>query len=480
MKLNKLFLSSILILFFFQSQSQTGLGHYYISGSAYSLTKLSDYQSVGYNPANLGINETPHKLHLGIGQAGISIYSEPLRRNLVNDLFNNKKTFTDEEREEAVLNFTGSDLDISPDVLGLGIAYHHSKYGGIGFCVQEHAHWNSNLNASGAEILFKGFNASYFDTLQIDGSDTTGIAYDPEEISKVFGNTQMKMLWYRDYNLSYGITLINQENLSISVGVGIKYIEGYGIFKYAVTGSNEEVAYAALSPVFGINYSTPSPSLINSTKHQPTGRGFGFDAGVHLHIMQKIKVGLSILNIGSIKWDGNVYRVLDSNLGDLDFSGLNNYNIFLADDNILLADGKWGDWEGIASKKVDLPAALRGGAAYRLNRMFEFGADIYFPLNDVPGNVSEPVIGAGATVSPLGWLQVSTGIVSHGKYGINVPLGVIFKPFNNQRFMWEFGISTYDLLSWTQQQNPTVAFAFGFLRFGFMGKAVPNINDSQE
>ena len=51
-------------------------------------------------------------MNIGFGESSVSIYSEPLKRTLVNDLFDANKKFNDSERQEAVSNFTDAKLQM--------------------------------------------------------------------------------------------------------------------------------------------------------------------------------------------------------------------------------------------------------------------------------------------------------------------------------------------------------------------------------
>lgn len=103
--------------------------------------------------------------------------------------------------------------------------------------------------------------------------------------------------------------------------------------------------------------------------------------------------------------------------------------------------------------------------------MIEVGADIYVPLGEkVPGVYEAPVFGVGAKYDPANWVQLSLGVVSGGKFGTNVPFGVLFYPVKKETNTWEIGFSVRDLTSYFKSDNPTVSIAFGFLRFSFGAK----------
>jgi hypothetical protein len=170
---------------------------------------------------------------------------------------------------------------------------------------------------------------------------------------------------------------------------------------------------------------------------------------------------------GQIKWNGNVYEGEDATLVDIVTSGLDNYNIFELDDNAAFDQLKWGGWIGLENKSTPLPMSLRFGGAYLLNEKFELGTDFYFPVNDAPGSYDKLIFGLGTRIMPVKWFRGSIGMVTGGATGTGVPVGISLLPFNNNSFSWELGIAVKDITSYFSQENPTVSFAFGLLRFSF-------------
>lgn len=197
------------------------------------------------------------------------------------------------------------------------------------------------------------------------------------------------------------------------------------------------------------------------------GSGWGLDFGVSALIAQKLRIALAVTDIGSIKWDGNVYEGENALLTDIQTAGLSNYNIFNAQDNIALDNLKWGGWEGLSEKSTDLPMNMRAGGAFLLNSKFEFGTELYLPLNEAPGAYDKLVFGLGTRITPVKWIRGSVGMVTGGETGTNIPMGLTFIPFNNDSFSWEIGVAVRDITSYFSQDKPTVSLALGLMRFSF-------------
>jgi len=453
---------------FITIDAQAQSGAFTVTGAGYSTAVVTDYQCVGLNPANLGWKRNNHLINFGIGEADFTIYSEPLKRELVNDLFAASKRFSSEERQEAVENFSGKKLQFNGDVGGFGLSFQDEKIGGFGISVREKMMWDSNLNEESADLLFNGYNASYFDTVQVDQyGDSIGISLNPEKVSELFTGTKLDMLWYREFNFAYGRSIVDIDNFILYGGVGFKYIQGYSVFNFSYSSSGIINAFSALNPLLGVDYDTDSPSEIHNNKYQSIGKGWGIDFGLSAMLFKQLRIGVAVTDIGQIKWDGNVYEGEDANLDKIKTTGLDNYNIFELDDNLAFNNLKWGGWEGLENKTTKLPMSIRVGGAYILNNKFEFGTEFYIPGNEVPGSYDKLIFGIGTRIMPAKWFRGSIGVVSGGKTGTDIPVGISFFPFNNQSFSWEMGLAVRDITTYFKQDKPTVSLAIGFLRFSF-------------
>jgi hypothetical protein len=446
---------------------QNQSGSFTVTGAGYSTAVVNDYQCVGLNPANLGWKAGKHLMNVGFGEENISIYSEPLKRTLVNELFSSSVNFTAEEKEIAVQNFTGTKLQFEGEVMGIGVSYQDERIGGFGFAIKERLMWDSYFNKYSADILFNGYNSDYFE-LVVDSvtGDTTGVAIDPQLVTDLFEDSRLEMSWFREYNLSYGRKIYGNEKFSIFGGIGIKYIKGYSVFNYAYKDGVIN-AFSALNPMLSVDYDTYSPSEIENNDYQSVGSGWGLDFGLSALLLDKIRIGLALNDFGQIKWNGNVYEGEDATLNNIESSGMDNYNIFLLDDNVAFDNLKWGGWEGLESKTTKLPMNIRFGGAYLLKNKYEFGTELYIPANDVPGSYDKLIFGIGTRITPVKWFRGSIGVVTGGATGTNIPMGISFFPFNNSSFKWEIGLSVRDITTYFSQNKPTVSLAIGLLRFSF-------------
>lgn len=449
--------------------AQTEISSFNATGGGYSTTYLTDYQCLGVNPANLGWTRNNHSMNLGFFETAFSLYSEPLTKSeVMNDLFDESNPFTMAQKENAAKNFTDTRLLGIGSVMWFGFSY-QADWGGIAFNIRDRGLWNSVLNDEAAEFLFLGYNADYFDQKYPPDS---GVASHPIVASELYKGTDQNFIWYREFNLGYGRKVLSNDNFDWYVGVGAKYILGYAGTQYYQDDAGKLVGWTALSPVFEIDYDEPTPSQVDGTGAKKVGSGFGFDIGTTFEYAKKLKIGLSLNDIGSIKWDGNVYEGQDTRICSIDHAGIDNYNIF-AEGQLVSADNCPDDpnqWKGLLDKSVKLPMNLRVGASYRVNEAFEAGLDVFVPLKtDVAGAFYKPVFGIGGRYDPAPWVQLSLSVVTSGKeyFGTNVPFGITFYPVKNEETTWEVGFAVRDMVTLFKQTDPTVSYCFGFLRFSF-------------
>lgn len=450
--------------------AQTELSAFTSTGSGYSTATLTDYQCLGVNPANLGWTWNNHQMNLGFLETGLSVFSEAMTKKQTTSYLMRKDTrLTFEERQQAAAAFNGKLTWSSLGITWAGFSWQDDKIGGFAISIRDRAQWSTIFNDMASNFLFLGFYDPYFDSLAVNLGDTTGYSTDPRWASEIYNGTKLNFIWYREYNFGYGRKIFGNEKFTLFGGFAVKYINGYGSFQYLQDGS-DLTAYYSLSPVFGIENETPTPSGITGDGLKKVGDGFAFDLGISMLLFKKLRVGLAVNDIGSINWNGNVYSGNNTSVWKINSSGITNFNIFeqgkLIQSNNAPNDP--GLWQGLANKKTELSTNFRGGVAYRFSEKLELGADLYMPLKqEVPGSYEKEVIGAGVKFDPARWFQLSAGVVSGGNYGTNLPVGFTFFPVRNDNTTWQVGLATRDVISFFKEELATVSVAFGLIRVSF-------------
>ena len=468
----------ILILAFFclsVGYPQSALNTFNTIGGGYSATIVSDYQCLGINPANLGWSWDNHMINFGLAELGLTVYTNALTKTQVyNDLFNNSIHLDMSQRIQAASNFSDTRLWGQGGMTWLGLSVNVPKIGGFAFSVRDRFLWNTVLNHAAAQFIFLGYHDPYFDSLVANHGDTTGYATKAKKASTVYDGTRIQFVWYREYNLGFGRKIISNDDVTLYGGIGVKYLVGYGALQYYIDNGGNVDAFSSLGPEFKVDYGEPSPSLMSGSALKSVGHGWGVDIGFTLMVIKKLKIALAVNDIGSIKWDGNVYTANDVTVYSISTPGITNYNIF-TNSQLIKTNGLKGEpptWSGLASKTVSLPTSLRGGASFRIIPQIEVGADAFIPLNTkVPGSYDKAILGFGATFDPIKWIQLSTGITTGADVGTHVPLGLTFFPIRNAAAAWQIGFALPDIVTLFKSNDIMTGFAFGFLKVS-LGKTV--------
>jgi hypothetical protein len=104
------------------------------------------------------------------------------------------------------------------------------------------------------------------------------------------------------------------------------------------------------------------------------------------------------------------------------------------------------------------------GASMEFAEKAHVGLDIVVPMNDEPGNFSDPVIALGGDIEPFKWVRLSAGFMTGGGYDLRIPLGFTII---SKKGSYEMGISSRDMLTFITKNGPTLSMSTGFMRFRF-------------
>lgn len=458
------------------------------TGRGVATTFVHDYQSIGINPANLAWTDQHNKrVTFGLVEGGVSLYAEALgREEFRESLVGFDDQLTTQEKQDFARSFANSDLAMDFDIqlLGVAVNFNDRKWGGMAFSIRDRMNYYSTFNNQASDILFLGWNADYFGQLQLDDENgpiientgslspdtlervVRGIATTQSLASDLFSGSRIKSVWYREYNLSYGREVIATEDWMIGAGIGLKYLQGIAFTDIEVN-EDDYRAISATTPSFGIDYgeaAQDNPSNVESnSKNLPSsvGSGVGFDFGLNFMYKQKLRVGVAFNNIGSIKWDGNVYRAQDTIIFDIENDGFNSLNVIEEAEKLSGKDGVF-EQEGEMSEVIQLPTNFRAGVSYQVHERVHIGADYFMSLNDAPGSFARPIYGVGGDFQAFKWLRLSLGYLGGGNYTHRIPIGITFTAANGT---WEAGVASRDIVTFLRDNGATISAAIGFLRF---------------
>jgi len=425
-----------------------------------------DYQSLGINPANLG-RQGNSRVALTVGEVGAGVGSQSLTNSQFKKLlFHANDALTAAERTSLVANLNNQNaLNFNADATAFGLAVALPQgLGGVAVSVHQRLSGHLALNQNSADIIVNGQNAAivqqYYDAA---GNPRGGTAL--PMLSVALDGTAMQLALTNEFNIGYGVEVFNVPGvIKVSAGAGYRYIQGVGVADVRIGGGSLS-AYSSLSPIFGLDYGslTRSPTF-NYTSGgglQPVGHGNGFDLGLAAEVGKFVRLGVSITDMGSMTWTGNVVTATDQSLTFPQYAGLSTYDVV---QNVVDQFGTSGKtlftYQTAQERKAQLPTKLRLGGGVRISELFEAGLDVTVPLNEVAGNLPKTFIGAGLDYKPVRWVRLSTGLSGGAGYNLNVPLGVTFVTP-----IWEAGISTRSVAGYFSENNPYASVALGVLRF---------------
>lgn len=468
-------------------RGQSALNPFSAAGRAAVTTFVTDYQSIGINPANLGWKGRFEGKHVTFGllEGAYTVHSDALKRaDFRERVLNTDFRFTEREQEEAGRIFANAGAMANADLVSIGFSYANENLGGLAFHVRDRIEVSAKFGQRMAEILFRGYRADYFDLLVLATGDTVanyanmspdslamvilGVATEPMLLGRVVKGTDIGMNWYREFNFSYGRHLIRTDNFELDLGFGLKYLLGIGIVDIR-SQDNRLDGFSSLSDDFQIDYQNvefmPGARLTGGMVAFPkaVGNGFGGDVGISMLFNKAWKVGLAVTDIGAIRWKGNVYKATEGSLVDLAIGGLENLDVISGLEDFVTNSGVL-TWERAQARVLPLPTTARLGAGKLLGEWAEAGIDAVLPLNDATGSLRNPVFGAGADLLPTRWLRFSSGLVVGGGMPLKLPVGLAFIAGNGT---WECGLASRDVITYFTQTNPTLSLGLGFLRFRF-------------
>ena len=427
-------------------------------------TFAQDYQVLGINPANLGRDGAP-AVAFSIGEVGAGLASRSLSKTLFKKIiFDGGQAINQAQRNELLLGFTGENaLNVNIDATTFALAVRlPNGLGGLAFSNRQRVGAHLALNRNAADVIVNGKDAASLQPYYPSSGGSGTLP--PPLLSNFLDGTAIQLAWTSEYNVGYGVRVLDKAGFKLSAGAGYRYIQGIGISDIRVEGGNLS-AYTALSPLFSVNYGTlasnPQFNAETGSGLSPVGRGHGYDFGLAAEIGKVVRVGASVTDLGTMRWTGNVVTASDQQLRRTTATGLQTYNVLKEIVNQFDTNQtNLFTYQAAQERRASLPAKLRLGVGVRLSSLFEAGIDFTAPLNKVAGNLTSPFVGLGLDFKPVRWLRLSSGVSGGAGYGTSLPLGLTLVTS-----VWEAGVSSRDVTGYFNEKSPYYSVAFGFLRF---------------
>ncbi len=455
---------SILILFIcFSSLSgmgQMGLGMPLTVGRGGVATTFNEQDmAIGINPSNLGWKQLGVSVSAITG--GINMHSDHLDiQEIGRILLNRKKNFNQEDRETLAQIFQGENgLNFQSNIRWGAVSFQVPKLGGFGFSLESYTTGHISLNETAADIFFHGAGAEVFQ----DSSQSYPKA------SEALDGTTASYQSLRAFNINYGRKLFSiggvgkLDVLDVYGGIGYRYIWGMGNLDLRADGDNFFARSAFSSNFTKIDYGQIQNFQIEQAENifNAAGTGFSLDFGFSAILGNKVKAGISFINIGEVTWKTNVLAAQDTNLkyptnqshGATDYQFAENAQLFYGDEGVL-------NFKPDDSFTTELPAVFRLGAGIKVLPILELGADVVAPLNDADPSIDASQVSLAAQVN-LGIAKVSTGYSLNRQYGESLPVGLQLNVGATQLLLGTGDILTF----FNGESRPNLSLAFGMLRF---------------
>jgi hypothetical protein len=490
-----------IVFFSFNVQAQTQGVSYTAVGKGVATTFVTDYHALGINTSALGwgTGYENKKFTIGLTEFGAGIYSDALNvtrlknfsKSIRNAIAGNTPTQYDfAAQKQAAMDYSTAGVSMFANWNWFGFSFYNEKFGGIAVNVSENYRWYSKLSVRTADFIFNGRLAEYFDSLTIVVAGDTSvianslnlsqdtlsaviqgsIAY-PLMLSDITKGSEIRSSWNRHYNFGYGRKILGRDSMFVLYGgIGGRFIQSVAMFNMESTDDGLYM-YSSVTPNFNIDYDS---SVVASNvsayfergKVLPkvVGTGYGLDFSASMVFFNRLKVAAAVNNIGQVTYNRNVYRVLDTLVTNVNIDGLNDYNVTQAV-NQLLNQGGIMTLEGQEKYTVLNAADVRIGASFSFGKIASVGFDMVAPFNrNAPGNIANPVFSFGGEIRPLPWLHLNAGYFGGGIYKNNIPLGV---NFSFKEGTYEFGLASYDILSFFLDNSNSLSAAFGMARIRF-------------
>ena len=387
-----------------------------------SVASARGLDAIGINPANLGLPDDgmvtlsvmPFGLHVGSDFLDYEIYTSYFT-GVETDSGRVGKYLTESDKERILESFEDriarSSFDL--DARLLGVSFRIEKLGAAAFTVTDQIGGLLDVPKDYVEFLLKG--------------NPVGSTYS-------FSGTDVKALWTREYALAIGFPLQRVRFVqSLSVGLAAKLVHGFGYFEvqrfntFLATSNN---ATLTGSIDFLSRRAGEDPSKIRYLKNynifpELAGKGFGVDIGVAGFVNDALLFGLSVTDIGSIRWSKNTEESFIDTTIVVD-DPLNEQQRSMVEDIVR------GEKRASGPFSTQLPTTLRAGFAvllHKLPSLEEMPGEMILELNytqgffDTPGTVKIPRISIGLEYKPVSWLPLRTGVSFGGVDYLNLALG---------------------------------------------------------
>jgi len=379
-------------------------------------------EASGINPANLALPGTG-TVAVSVLPFGFHVGSEFLDYDLYTSYFTGVETDTgrvarylsESDKQRILASFAGDVAGsmINFDALLLGASLRIEKLGGFAFTITDQLGASADVPKDYLEFILNG--------------NTPGSIYD-------FTGAALTAAWVREYSLSFGSALPKASFLEwLAGGIGVKLVHGFAYYEVerfdatlstatdgTLTGTVDFLARRAGGDPFATRSIRNYELLAN-----PAGVGVGLDLGVSGAFNDFLSFGLSVTDMGSVRWKTGAEQTFAETTLVVD-------DPLRGDQRDAIENALKGKKRLAAPFTTSLPTMLRFGLAlevHKLNKGEGFPGELLLALDYnqglrvTPGLTRDPRVSLGIEYKPIPWLPLRTGASFGGTDELNLALG---------------------------------------------------------
>jgi hypothetical protein len=372
--------------------------------------------AIGINPANLALPDDG-TVTISLLPVGVGVGSDFMTYGLYNKFFTGvesptgriARNLSESDKQELLDAFPGGIGKIGADaeVRPIGLALRFEEFATFALTATERVAATASIPSSYAKFLLEGV--------------TPGSAYD-------FGGGGGSAAWTREYALSAGFKLPAVPWFrSWSGGLSVKLVQG---FAYAAVTRDNTWLSAGSNGVLDANIDLAGVSSHADVEHSPfpapAGSGIGIDIGFSAEVNEFLIAAISVTDIGSMRWDGDVKEVYGQGRMHLD----DPTNSAQRDSLEHAVTGNTRPGEAFT---VGLPTTLRMGVQAELKNIpwvkeifhgeMTAACDYTQGFSDFPGSSRVGRLSLGLEYRPWQFLPIRTGLGFGGEDRFNFALG---------------------------------------------------------
>ncbi len=372
--------------------------------------------AVGINPANLSLSDGTTVM-ISLFPVGVTAGSDFLTYGLYNKFFTGvesptgriARNLSESDKQELLSAFPGGigRIGANAEVRPVGLALRFEGFATFALTITERVAATAVIPSSYAKFLLEGM--------------TPGTTYN-------FGGAAGAGAWTREYALSAGFALPDVPWFrSWSAGLSVKLVHG---FAYAAVTRDNTWLSAGSDGVLNANVDlagvTSRADFASSPFPAPAGSGLGVDLGVSAELNDFLRAGISVTDIGSLRWNGDVREMYGLGTMHLD----DPMNSAQRDS---LEHAVTGNTRPGGAFTVGLPTTLRMGVQIEMENIrwvkkilygeMTAACDYTQGFSDFPGSSRVGRLSAGLEYRPWQFLPIRTGVAFGGEDHFDFALG---------------------------------------------------------